>query len=210
MNITDFKSNYKWDYSTNFLVQCECYSDNCITKKIRFYNPIHGGLVEYKICREIITQFFDNVDGYDSYDEKLKRVHMYSDLLQNIIFEYYKLVHKLNVTENNYGYSKTLSKELVMFEVCYKPYVRVGVLVPEIFKIILEGDFLVNKYNIVPNLIYTLKYFFERNDYKYNKTLKKEVFALLKGITDFKINENIDIKTLTILEKLYKITINKK
>lgn len=210
MNITDFKSNYKWDYSTNFLAQCECYSDNCITKRIRFYNPIHGGLVEYKICREIITQFFDNVDDYSYCDEQVRRSYLYSDLLKNIIVEYYMVVHNLNVTERNYGYSKNLSNEIVMFEVCYKPYVRVGILIPQVFEIILQGDFLINKYNIVPNLIDALKYFFERNDYKYNKTLKKEVFALLKGITDFKINENIDIKTLTILEKLYKITINNK
>ena len=212
MNLDAFKRNYSFNYLKENLVDCQCYSDKCIIKKINIFDFTTGVFKEYKICTEFLRQFFDNVElekyGYTSFYETWEnKKYLYESLVCDIAENYYKDVYGIIIDRGCLTHSKSLNSVTVYFEISYRPFIRYGISLQTCFELILKNDNWHTTREISKSVIDCLEYFFSRNNYKYNVTLQKEVFAQIKRLNNYSFKETNEMQILEIISNLYKITI---
>lgn len=202
MNLAQFRSNFTWDYSNEIITTCECYSSNCLTRKIVFYDFFQEKNVKLNICNSVIKLYFENVGDFMFETFKL-RINHYSELVESIIDDYYLNKYDFEFDPKMYTMrfkQKELSKiqnVLINIEVSERPFIYKSINIEKCLKLIIDKKV---EFSLIYDVKKALKNYLLGAGFNKNKTLKESIVRELKKINS--CNPDIEVDVINIVNSI--------
>lgn len=175
--------------------QCQCYSDNCIIRKIKFYNFFSHESVEFEICNNVFRLAIQNLDGWHWRGEYFCRndKDAIQCLLKEMIIMYHENLYGINIFEEVDINKKSILSCYVYKDVMYRPLIYMKVRIDILFQLFIENKIYLSD-EFKKQIKYSLENFVTNiQAKKYQKTLEKVNRAINKlndrNTRDFTINE---------------------
>jgi hypothetical protein len=198
MTLAQFKSNFTWDFSKQKIVNCECYLETCIQRKIHVFDFVErNSFIEIQICNTVVKLLYQNINPYD---------YLYHDFIESIIDDYYKEVHGIEIVNSRLAHSKNILENKVRFTTCDKPLIISDITIKQAFNLILDNKSLTYSDCFIGEITKSVEYFFKVQNYKYNKTLQGQIGIELKRLRNA-VKNKVDVEIINIVNKILELTI---
>lgn len=197
MDLQKFMQNFIWDYKEDEIVKCECYSKNCIQRKIQIFDIVKGYPTELKVCNSIVKLMFENVD-YTTY--------LYSNFVEYVIYDYYKGRYGIKLLSLIEKDIRSFSNILITVVLSEKPCIGFKVPIIEIFSLMIQNKTMSNNKWILQKILVELEKYFDSNNFKKNKSLKLKVLGEIKKLRNVK-DKDLDSTVIEIVNNVFQLII---
>ena len=201
MKIIDFERQFSWDLTKEIIVNCECYSEECLIRNVIIYDFIQDIYISKKMCNSIVKLYFDNVPI------EINENYHYSNLIELIIDKYYVSNYNISLESNNRD-NVEIHNKVLLFELSYRPFVFKGINLELALQTILNMESLVAKQSLINLVKQTVKNYFNQNDFKKNKTLKKNILSQLNRLKFY--DQQLDSDLLEIFNNILLLILKNK